>query len=613
MGLSSALGAALSGLKASQNGLGLVAANIANANTVGYTKKTLVTEQAVVGGATVGVRADQIRRELDTYIQRQLRTETAGGTYASTRANYLDRLQGVFGSPGDDQSLDALTSDFSAAIDTLAASPDDASARAGVIQQAQLLAQKLNDASGDVQDLRLQADQTMSDNVDRANEALTSIETLTDQIVSANARGQSTAGMLDQRDTAIDTLAGLMDIRVDDLGHGEIRVKTQSGLSLYDGAASTLRFQSTDTMTPEAQYASDPTARTLGTITLTRPSGYSVDLLANGQLRSGQFRALADLRDKALPQAQAQLDELAATLAQALGGKSVAGTAVAGGYDLSTAGAQAGDAMSVTYTSGGATRSVTIVNVGDPTQLPLANTATADPNDTVVGVDFSSPTAAADIDAALAAAGVSITAASSAGGFTLTSSAAALTITAGSTRITATALSGDGLALPVFVDGASDDGVYSGSFDGGTQRTGFAARIKVNPDLIADPTALTSYAAGTAAGDAARPNFLRDAFGADRLFRSDTGIGGASSPFKGSIADFASGAIDMQARASASATRVADGQSLVVTSLTDRLSSSSGVDVDEEMGTLIQLQTAYSANARVVTAVKEMLDMLMQV
>ena len=52
MGLSSALGAALSGLKASQSGLDLVAANVANAGVAGYTKKTLVTEQAVAGGVT---------------------------------------------------------------------------------------------------------------------------------------------------------------------------------------------------------------------------------------------------------------------------------------------------------------------------------------------------------------------------------------------------------------------------------------------------------------------------------------------------------------------------------------------------------------------------------
>ncbi|MFL1875367.1 flagellar basal body rod C-terminal domain-containing protein [Hansschlegelia beijingensis] len=109
------------------------------------------------------------------------------------------------------------------------------------------------------------------------------------------------------------------------------------------------------------------------------------------------------------------------------------------------------------------------------------------------------------------------------------------------------------------------------------------------------------------------PAFLRDALAARISFRADTGLGGAASPFTGSVVEFAGGVINMQASASAAATRIADGQSLVVSALTDRFSESSGVDTDEEMGKLIQLQTAYSANARVITAVREMLDMLMNV
>lgn len=612
MGLSSALGAALSGLKASQSGLDLVAANVANAGVAGYTKKTLVTEQAVAGGVTVGVKADDVRRELDVYLQRQLRTETAGASYATTRANYLDRLQSVFGTPGGELSLDSVAQDFASALDALTASPDDPSARSNVLSQAQIFAQTLNGASNSVQELRGQADQAMSAGVDKANEALKSIESLTTQIVRASAQGQSTAALEDQRDQAIDTLSSLMDVKVEDLGGGQIRVKTQSGLSLYDGQASTLQFQPSSSIVPGARYSSDASASSLGTITLVRPSGYSVDLLASGQLRSGELRALADLRDKTLPQAQTQLDELASGLAQALGSNVTAGSAIAGGVDLTTQGALSGDRLSVAYSVGGTTRSVTIVNVGDASKLPLADSLTADPNDTVIGIDFSSPTAVADLNAALAARGVGISASASADGFAFTSNSAALEISGGSSRITATALSGEGLALPVFVDGAGG-GPYSNSLDGNAQRTGFAGRIAVNPDLLGDPAALTAYASGSASGDDARPVFLRDALKAQTSFSADTGLGGPGSPFTGSIVSFASGVINMQASASAAATRIADGQSLVVSALTDRFSESSGVDTDEEMGKLIQLQTAYSANARVITAVKEMLDMLMNV
>ena len=49
---------------------------------------------------TIGVRLSAVNRELDTYLQTQLRTETSGGSYASTLSDYFGRLQAVFGQPG---------------------------------------------------------------------------------------------------------------------------------------------------------------------------------------------------------------------------------------------------------------------------------------------------------------------------------------------------------------------------------------------------------------------------------------------------------------------------------------------------------------------------------
>ena len=606
MGLSSALSAALSGLQTTQRGLNLVATNVANSQTVGYTRKTLVTEQTVTGGLTSGVQVSDVRRELDLYLQKQLRMETSGAAYASQRADTLDSLQTIFGTPGGALSLDTAANNFSSALDALATSPDDASARANVITQAQLLAQSLNNASNDVQSLRSDVDGKMSDGVETANEALKSIESLTKQIREADARGLPTADLEDQRDTAIDALSGLMDLRVEDLGGGSIRIKTGAGVTLFDDAgAATLGFAAAGNVSAGMSYAEG----SLSGITVTRPSGQSVDLLQSGQLRSGSLKALAELRDTTLPQAQAQLDEMAANLAQALGTNSVAGAAIDGGVDLSTDGALSGDRLSISYTSGGVTRSVTIVNVGDASKLPLGDDVTSDPSDVVVGVDFDSPTAAADIAAALEAKGVAIDVSASADGFAFVSGDPAVAVTGGKSLITATSLAGDGFALPLFTDGGQP---YSGSLDGSGQRAGFAGRITVNAELVADSAKLTAYASDTAAGDAARPKFLRDALKADRSFALDTGLGATSKPFTGSIGEFAQSIISMQARQSASASRIADGQAMVVSSLTDKFSESSGVDVDQEMSNLIQLQTAYGANARVVTAVKEMMDLLMR-
>jgi flagellar hook-associated protein 1 FlgK len=43
------------------------------------------------------------------------------------------------------------------------------------------------------------------------------------------------------------------------------------------------------------------------------------------------------------------------------------------------------------------------------------------------------------------------------------------------------------------------------------------------------------------------------------------------------------------------------------------MDDASGVNIDQEMTTLLNLQNAYAANARVLSAVKEMFDMLSKI
>jgi flagellar hook-associated protein 1 FlgK len=144
------------------------------------------------------------------------------------------------------------------------------------------------------------------------------------------------------------------------------------------------------------------------------------------------------------------------------------------------------------------------------------------------------------------------------------------------------------------------------------QRVGFSGRIKVNPALFNDPALLVNYPTPTSS-DPARATFLRDALeNAQIQYRTDTGIGGATSPFTGSIADFARSLIETQASNADIAARVQEGQEVVVISLQDRFAEKSSVDIDEEMGKLLQLQSAYAANARVISTVKEMIDVLLQ-
>ena len=143
MGLGQALTSAVSGLRVTQSGLSLIASNIANAETPGYVKKTATQVAAASGNLTIGVRLSSISRELDQYLQRQLRTETSGGAYATLRSDFYQRLQGVFGQPGESNALESVFNDFTTALQALATSPDSSASRYGVLTAGQTLAQHL--------------------------------------------------------------------------------------------------------------------------------------------------------------------------------------------------------------------------------------------------------------------------------------------------------------------------------------------------------------------------------------------------------------------------------------------------------------------------------------
>ncbi len=66
-----------------------------------------------------------------------------------------------------------------------------------------------------------------------------------------------------------------------------------------------------------------------------------------------------------------------------------------------------------------------------------------------------------------------------------------------------------------------------------------------------------------------------------------------------------------QGQAADNASNLAQGQDVVVNALQQRLNQDSGVNIDQEMTNLLNLQSAYGANARVFSTVKDMFTTLM--
>ena len=79
------------------------------------------------------------------------------------------------------------------------------------------------------------------------------------------------------------------------------------------------------------------------------------------------------------------------------------------------------------------------------------------------------------------------------------------------------------------------------------------------------------------------------------------------------MSDFIRQAVSFQGANAENAKRLNEGQEIVVNALQSRYAERSTVNVDSEMAHLLVLQQAYGANARVLSTVKDMIDLLMRI
>jgi flagellar hook-associated protein 1 FlgK len=613
----------MAGLRANQAALSIVSSNIANAQTPGYVNQSAIQIETTTGdtGSTVSVVG--VNRQLDQFIQSQLRSETSGGAYADQMANVLKQLQSVYGTPGEAGTLETAFSNFTTALQSLSTTSGSSSAQISAVTAAQNLAQQLNATTQGIQTLRSNAEQDINISVGQANAAMTQIAQINTRLQGLKTTDPTAATLMDQRDSAINTLSQLMDIRVSTDPANQTTVYTTNGVELVGAQASTLNFNSLGTLTANSQWSANPANSSVGSLTIKLANGASIDLIATGSIRSGQIAADLALRDKSLVQAQAQVDQLAASMASALSDKTTAGTvapaalAPKAGFDLNLANLLPGNTINLTYTdtTTNTQHQLSIVRVDDPTALPLSN-AGANPNNQVLGVNFSGGMASVltQLTGALGTANLQFTNPSGSVLRVVDNGTATAKVNAASVTATVPTLAAGSAQLPVFTDGNL---LYTGSITGtGSQQTGLAGRITVNSALLADPSKLTVYNTSpmTNAGDTTRPDFLYTQLTTGTFtYSPQTGLGSAASPFKGTLSGFMQQFLSQQSNAATSAAQLQQGQDVVVNALQQKFKSASGVNIDTEMANLISLQNTYAANAHVMSVVQMMMTSLMQV
>jgi flagellar hook-associated protein 1 FlgK len=220
---------ALSGLVADQQAIDIAGNNIANANTEGYSRETVVmgsnppidiaalsTVTGQGGQLPTGVSVEAYTRIRNSYLDAQYRTQNSALSGASTQSQELQRAQGAFNEPSS-TGIAAQLSEFWSAWNSLANAPASGSAKEGVVGAGQHLATALHEVGAQLETIASQAGEQYAALAGPSGEVASyasQIAELNGQIKQAEASGQKPNGMLDRRDLLLDKLSSLANVNV---------------------------------------------------------------------------------------------------------------------------------------------------------------------------------------------------------------------------------------------------------------------------------------------------------------------------------------------------------------------------------------------------------------
>jgi len=246
MSLSTFLGVetALRGLLAQQRALNTTAHNIANANTIGYTRQT-TTMQASAGSAESpagligsGVDVVSYQRARDAFVDIQLRAQTMLKGYHDASADGLQQVERALNEPSDN-GLSKLLEKFWSAWQKVGNTPEDLPTRQALVQSAATLAGGLRSLRSQLDTISSQTASNITITTQDVDSTVADIASIDAQIRTAVANGQGASNdLLDKRDVLLDKLGGLVNLKTTEQPDGTVTLEIGS-VTVLAGATPT--------------------------------------------------------------------------------------------------------------------------------------------------------------------------------------------------------------------------------------------------------------------------------------------------------------------------------------------------------------------------------------
>jgi flagellar hook-associated protein 1 FlgK len=551
----SGLQTALSALYAQRRALEVVSQNVSNANTEGYSRQAVNLEE--VGGPSVpaiwsrfdGAGTGVRVADITRFRDQflEIRAALEHGT-----SGQLGRLQGTFQQletlfgEPSDTGIQSQMTQLWTGFDDMANSPGDNASRTQLLARANTLANSFNSTAAELSALKSNTVTELTSLVADVNAKAATVAQLNDAIKSRVISGLSANDLLDQRDKLANELAGQIGATIRPGDFGQVNLAVGGTSLVFEAHAETLDVD-TSQPTVVVRWHKD-----------NYPAAVS----------SGEAGGMLQVVNQTLPQYASAFDAIAVQLRN----------------DVNSLHNVMAGQLSGTAQNQSAAGNLTF-------QLALNGGAFA--TATVAGADWSGAGGAAALQTAMQNA---VDAAVGAGNATVTVTgggaqplSVSLVATGTNKLLVQAAGANTGFATLLGNTAVGLDGVGGRDFFTGNS----AATFAVSSDIGTNASAI---AAGVVA------NGPLDNSIALQAAELGQGTNGADAQYRAYIVGLGVDSQTTQQRATI--------QQKTTDAIDDQRDSNASVNTDEEMVNLVQFQRAYEASARVMTAIDEMLNTL---
>jgi flagellar hook-associated protein 1 FlgK len=284
--------------------MSVVAHNIANTNTEGFSRQRPVivatppvptsslTQPSIPLQVGTGSMVRSIERIRDSFLDSQYRQVNAKESYWNTISSNMHFVEQLFSEPGD-SGIRYLYDSFWNSLQEVINDPTNVAAKKEVVARATELTQNVVDLYDRLQQLRLDINNEIEQKIERINSILERIADVNVKIRTSLVMNSQPNDLIDERDRLLDELSQYANIYYKDRDDGQIDLRIGDKVALSGSEINYMRA-------------------------VERPFSRGIYELFVGNskvvITDGEMKALVELRDEIIPKYMQRIDEFVLNL-----------------------------------------------------------------------------------------------------------------------------------------------------------------------------------------------------------------------------------------------------------------------------------------------------------